>query len=228
MFTEFDVAVCMVMLTSTIIFLLNGVLKGIVAIAGWGLSVFLTWYLYPAAYGLTRDTFGKDSLIIQVITVFVLFILLLAMISLFASWLVNTVRSGRVGMIDRLAGLLLGAFLGFIIVSVAHYSITVIIGKEPDWVKEGQTYGLTHFGAVTVSDIMKGKGDKYLDGIKEFLNKAQERAGTLREGDSAEGPKNLDQLLDGADDLDPQLDSPITEDEAMEGIQENMGEAGGE
>jgi membrane protein required for colicin V production len=147
MMTEFDVLVIIVVLLSSMIGFLRGIIREIFSILGWIGAAILTFFLFPYVAD-KMDGLFKSILVVNIASIFVVFMMVLMVLSVFNAMLLDNLREIRAGSVDRSLGLLFGLVRGVFIVSVFHFLILALHNKDtaPKWLEDGETYGITQPG----------------------------------------------------------------------------------
>lgn len=173
MFTEFDVLVSVIILISTIISFMNGIAKDLLSLVGWVGAAAVTLLFFPFAASLMDELF-RSSRVVNIAAVIIVYVIALAGISVINSMILDNLREFRLGPVDRSMGAVFGLFKGVVIVSIIHFSIITVAEKEPDWLAEGETYGLTSSGAGIIHNMTKG----YVEEGKEAIEQQDFREGS--------------------------------------------------
>lgn len=176
--TEIDIVVLFVVLISSLLSLLRGFLKEFLSFAAWIGAAIITFLILPVI--MTRlGTSIKESKVMAVVIVIGIYLVVLIGISIINAILLDFLRNVRSGGIDRILGLGFGFARGALIVSIAHYAVTLTHGGQgdPDWLKKSFTYPFTESGAKLVDKIV----DLYADDAKALLkiNEVQIEAQSL-------------------------------------------------
>ena len=167
MFTEFDVVVSIILLTTLIASSARGVIKEILSLIALGGAAALTLYFYPYSLSLIQDHFTSVA-VGSILAVVVLFIIALIVSSAIAALINTSFGSMREGVIDRILGMGFGFFKGFCIVSLIHFIIFFASGREdPEWLQSGETYGLTKSGASFLDNQLREYLLKAYDNIQD-------------------------------------------------------------
>ncbi len=204
MFTPFDVLVSVIILVSIIVSFLRGFIKDLLSIFGYVGAAIITLYFFPYAVSIAQEHF-KDSTVVNFVTVICLYLLVLTVIFIINATILKSLIAFRTGAVDRSLGLLFGFVKGLAIVSLIHYSVSLVAEDEPEWLTEGETYSLTQTGADIVGDIA---GD-YIKALKEQAEEGEYFS------DEIEG------LEDGIDDTEDMIDEGIEDtEEYIEGVVE--------
>lgn len=145
-FTVVDGIVALVILLSAILAYSRGLVREVLAIAGWVLAAVAAFYLTPQAEPLVQEIpvlsdFLADSCELSVITAFVgVFVIVLILLSLFTPVFASAVQRSAVGGIDQGLGFLFGVLRGALLVVVALIVYDrVIIGDPVPMVDDSRT-----------------------------------------------------------------------------------------
>lgn len=173
MFTEFDVIVSVIVLISAVASIMRGFVKDFMSFVNWTGATIATLYFFPYAVSVFEQYF-RDPFVGNVVSIIVVFVLSAGLITLLTSAMSERSREFRTSATDKFLGGLFGTLKGFIIVSVIHFSIFLVAGEEPDWLKRGSTYGFTKYGADKIHAMAK-------DTIDE-IRREDDQKGTVIEG----------------------------------------------
>ena len=146
--TAFDVAVLLVVGVSVLISMMRGGARETLTLASWLGAGVVAWYGFGYARELARQTI-ETGWLADVAAFGLSFVLPLVGFKAVAAMLSDHVPGGRIGVIDRVAGLAFGAARGAVIVSAAYLGLTMAIAPEeqPDWVQEAVVLPYVQDGA---------------------------------------------------------------------------------
>lgn len=200
MFTEFDVAVAIILLIVTIASMIRGVIKEILSLIALGGTAILTLYFYPLAHSFTHPHFTSAT-VGSIMAIVVLFLIALILCAGLA-FIVNTsFGESRGGTLDRLGGAFFGFIKGYCIVSLIHFIIFFAVGREdPDWLQSGETYALTQTGAQFLDNQLK---DYILTAYENIQETQDENNSSLSEFIDENGEPALDAADDVINDIVP-------------------------
>ncbi len=152
MFTLFDVIICVIILLTSVVAFMRGGARDMLSLISWVGAAILTIYFYPYLYSKIEGTFVSQTMnsLAAIVPSFIGFLIILSLIS---ATILGSLVNVRLGILDRSFGAFVGFVKGLAIVSVLHFCIILMMGEEPDWLRNGETYKLSHFGAEIVKDI---------------------------------------------------------------------------
>lgn len=138
-FTVIDGVVAAVILISALLAYSRGLVRELMAIAGWVVAAILAFVFAPAAEPLVKEipyvgNFLRDSCELALIAAFcAIFALALIVVSFFTPLLGGAVQRSAIGGIDQGLGFLFGALRGIVLVIVALvvYDRAVIAQTSP-------------------------------------------------------------------------------------------------
>jgi membrane protein required for colicin V production len=151
MFTLFDVIVCIIILLTSVISFMRGGTKDVLSLLAWVGAGATTVYFYPYLFGQMSEYF-TSTLVASLMAIVPSFIITLLIFSILSAAIVGGVVGNSLSVLDRTFGALVGFTKGLAIVSIFHFGVTLIAGQEPEWLKGGETYQLSRFGAEFVRD----------------------------------------------------------------------------
>lgn len=186
--TEFDIAVLIIVLLSSVFATLRGFIKELLVLVSWIGSAAITIYSFPYAADFMGDWF-QDSKVVNIIAIILVFLGILTLISIVNAMILDNLREMRLGMIDRSTGLLFGLVRGVLIASVIHFAIIILHQDDegPDWLTGSETYQITKVG----SDIIKELSEEYRE--SNFADKTDEFI-------DGENPEALKEAVEDIDD----------------------------
>ncbi len=163
MLTEFDVLVTIVVLLSSMIGFLRGIIKEAFSILGWFGAALITFFMFPYVAEI-MDEYFKSIFIVNIVSIIVVFLVVLAVVSIFGALLLDNLREVRSGPIDRTFGTAFGLARGLLLVSALHFLVITLHNKEepPKWLEEGETYKLTEWGGKKIH----AKAKEYVDHLQ--------------------------------------------------------------
>ncbi|KEJ97943.1 CvpA family protein [Pseudosulfitobacter pseudonitzschiae] len=168
-FTIIDGVVAVVIILSALLAYGRGIVREIMAIAGWIAAAILAFLFAPQVEPLVREIpvvgeFLADSCELSVIGAFALvFAVALIVVSLFTPLFSSLVQRSALGGVDQGLGFLFGVARGILLVIVAFFVYdTVITGQEFTIVDESRSAAV--FGRFT-DDIQDRKPEQALGWI---------------------------------------------------------------
>lgn len=141
--TYLDAAVLALALISGLLAMYRGFTRELLSISSWiaalVAAVYFVIYQKSTADQIAQQ-FQAPAIVAQVVIGGVIFLIVLIIVHLITSRLSDTILDSRVGMIDRLLGLLFGAARGFIILVILHMGYVKFWAPDPNtqaaWVRE--------------------------------------------------------------------------------------------
>lgn len=124
-FTLVDGAVALVVVVSALLAYSRGLVREVMAIAGWVVAALAAFALAPVAEPLVREVpvlgdFLSGSCELSVVAAFaIVFALALLVVSLFTPLLSGAIRDSALGPVDQALGFLFGVARGVLLVAVA-------------------------------------------------------------------------------------------------------------
>lgn len=200
MFTEYDVVVLIILLTSAMLALFRGFIREVFSFVAWVGAAVITFMFYPLAAGLFKDVL-KSSVVVSILAVMVTYFVVFFLLSGINAIILDFTREVRMGPIDRALGLVFGVFRGLLIVSLIHYSIVLVQGKAPKWLEDSEFYKLSASGA----SMIEGSISKYVEGSKERFGihlpederAVQEKLDRMQEEDRPDHDSDVPERIEG-------------------------------
>lgn len=188
-FTELDVAVCLLVSICMLIAFLLGGARTVTGMGKWISTVIITLVFYPAAMKYAEGRF-TNPLVGNVATVVMLFIAALITCTFFAIGIMTVLGKFKGSFTDRIFGLVIGFLLGAFIVSGGHFiAVFANDGKTPAWLKDGETYKYTEQGAKYFDELaghlLKDATAKLKAKQEEMAKRAEEKAKRSEDAGSA-------------------------------------------
>ena len=148
-FTIVDAVVAVVILISAILAYSRGLVREVLAIAGWVAAAVAAFFLTPMAEPLVKEIpvvseFLNDSCELSIITAFVgVFVLALIVLSILIPLFSSAVQRSAVGGVDQALGFLFGVLRGALLVVVALIIYDrVLIGDPIPAVDDSRTVAI--------------------------------------------------------------------------------------
>ncbi len=197
MFTEFDVAVMIIIMTTTISSMVRGAIKEFLTLVSLGGAAGLTLYFYPYSHTLTRDHFTSAA-VGSIVAIIALFVIALLVCTAISSIINTSFGAMREGWTDRFFGMGFGFFKGLCIVSLIHFIIFFASGREdPEWLQMGKTYNLTQTGSQFLDNQLK---DYILTAYDNMQDNQEENNSALGDFINENGEpieEQIDEIFDG-------------------------------
>jgi membrane protein required for colicin V production len=146
--TAFDVAVLVVVGLSVLVSMVRGAAREALAIACWLGAGAVAWYGFGYARELAQKTIATAWLA-DLAAFCVVFIVPLIGFKLIAALLADHLPGGRLGVVDRLAGVAFGAARGAVIVCAVYLGLSMAIApdEQPAWVRQALVLPYVREGA---------------------------------------------------------------------------------
>ncbi len=135
-----------IVLVSGVLALYRGFVTEVLAIVGWAGAAIATVALFQPLRPYARD-YIPSQIAADVATGIVIFLVTLLVISLLARVVAKTVRGNRVGVVDRVLGLLFGLLRGYAVVVLLFFVFEDALEADgPDWAYPASAGPLIDFG----------------------------------------------------------------------------------
>lgn len=211
-FTFLDYGVIAVLILSTLFAFVRGFIGSFLSLAGWGLSIYLAYTMFPMVKPLLEEKIKSPIIVIVVGHTAILIgcLIVFGIINLLATSAVKGLTSG---IIDRSLGGAFGAVRGGIIVSfiflVVATSLTIFNGEDqskefkdeamPKWLSGSKTYPFMKEGGEVLASVIP---DSFYTRFQEMYDDISKKSMDERFVDTsiqkmrkALGPKDI-QLVD--------------------------------
>jgi len=147
---------------------MNGFSKDFLALIGWVGAGVITLVFFPYAASMMEELF-RSSRMVNIAAVVLVYLIALSGISVINAMILDNLREFRLGAVDRAFGAVFGLMKGVVIVSVIHFTIVTVAEKEPGWLTDGETYGMTGAGSEIIQDLTKN----FVDDGREVIEEQQ-------------------------------------------------------
>jgi uncharacterized membrane protein required for colicin V production len=236
MFTEFDILVILILLVYSFVVFNKGLIVEILDLICYLGSAFFTYFFYSYALQAISPQDTKN-IYINFGVVFGLFIISYILLYLFKLGIVSAVGGGVRSFFDKFLGLIFGFAKGFLIASLAHFIIVLVLVSPPEWLTKGATYSITEYGQKTIIGLLGDKNNLVIkarnsgyesinaekkpleEKIEEKLPEAEvpEVPATIN---SIEPPKPLDKAVDKGEEekIHQELKKEINKEMDLDGI----------
>ncbi|MEL7544529.1 MAG: CvpA family protein, partial [Pseudomonadota bacterium] len=143
--TILDMVFLALTLVSGLLALYRGFSRELLSILSWvvaGLATYVFITGYPEIGQNLAGQLGQRPELIQIALGVVLFVVVLIIVHLLTSRLSESILDSRVGMIDRLLGLVFGVVRGALLLIIMFILVKQVIPTEsfPPWVKNAASY----------------------------------------------------------------------------------------
>ena len=188
LFTEIDVAVCVIILVTMASGVLRGSLRDFFTTFNWLAAGAATYYFYPYTMTQIEGSFDNE-LLGNIIAVTLLYIAAFMLVTIISRGVIASLSGFQPGMVDRVFGLFFGFAKGVAIVSIIHYMFLLANnGEAPEWLTKGETYVVTSQGAAWIDnqlqDVIGGAGerlDEQAEAVEEVYDSVVEEGEMLTE-----------------------------------------------
>ncbi len=158
--TYLDAAVLAIALISGLLAMYRGFTREVLSIISWiaAAAAVLYFVLYhkPTAEQIAQQ-FNAPPAVAQVVVGGIIFLIVLIIVHLITSRLSDTILDSRVGMIDRLLGLIFGVVRGFILVVIPYMFYESFVPDQQQqypWVRESISLPYIQSTGNTFRDVL--------------------------------------------------------------------------
>ncbi len=147
-----DLGLIGVILVSSLLAMLRGFTREVLAIASWGVAALAALYLHPLALPYVKPYIAKDNIALAAAAAGVFFVALIV-VSIITVRISDMILDSKVGALDRSLGFVFGAARGLLLCAVAFVFFNWLVPdkSQPEWVKNARMKPLL---AVTGDQIM--------------------------------------------------------------------------
>ena len=149
--TYLDAALVAVALISALLAMYRGFTREILSIISWVAAaaavVYFVLYQKGTAEEIAKSFAPAPVPVVQVVIGGIIFLIVLIVVHLITSRLSDTILDSRVGMIDRLLGLVFGAIRGFVIIVIGYMFYVSFVHDEsqrPAWINNAYSKPYIH------------------------------------------------------------------------------------
>lgn len=156
--TGADIAVVGIVALAGLVAMALGFVRVVLALAGWVGAVFATLYGFAYVRPVAREWISS-GLLADAVAGATVFIGTLVVITFISHAIGRRVRQSGLSALDRSLGLVLGLFLGGVIVALAYLALVWAIdlppraADQPEWIREARTRPLVELGAASLSRL---------------------------------------------------------------------------
>ena len=150
-----DIVFIAIVLVSTALAFMRGLVREALALAAWVGAVFVTIYCFGLLQPYMRDWIGIGMLADGLAAV-ALFVAGLMLVSFAARRMSGVVKESALSGTDRLLGAIFGAARGALIVVLLYLAAAWVWppAEQPDWLRNARTIGLVEDGARVLQSLM--------------------------------------------------------------------------
>lgn len=160
--TIFDGAFLAVALISGLLAMYRGFSREILSIASWaaaaGAAAYFVMYQRPFAESIQQQMGIPTLQIAQIGAGALIFLVTLIFVHLITSRVSDLILDSRIGMIDRMLGMLFGLGRAFVLVLIPYMGLTAMVEKQdshPDWVKNAWSMQVVRPASESLSIYLK-------------------------------------------------------------------------
>ncbi|HET6519224.1 MAG TPA: CvpA family protein [Geminicoccaceae bacterium] len=173
-FTAFDLAVLGVVALSTVLALVRGAAREVLAVVAWVGAFAVAYYGFAEVRAVLARTVEGD-LVADGLTLAVVFLIPLVVFKIVTVALARRVQGGVLGSFDRLAGAAFGVARGVLIVCLAYLGLSLVIDPDdhPRWVRDSHTLPYVRDGVTLLRGLVpEDLGERGSEATREALNRA--------------------------------------------------------
>ncbi len=147
-----DLGLIGVILISSLLAMLRGFTREVLAIVSWAAAALAAYYFHPLVLPYVKPYISKDAVALAVAAGAVFFVALV-IVSILTVRISDAILDSKVGALDRSLGFVFGAGRGLLLCAVAFVFFNWLVPEktQPDWVKTAKMKPLLN---VTGDQIM--------------------------------------------------------------------------
>lgn len=197
-----DIFILIVIAISALIALNRGLIKEVLSIIGWMLSIVVIIFMLPIVQPFMQQYTGSEMTAVAVssILIFIIFFIVWIIIT---SQIIDKIRSSKLSSLDRILGLFFGVIRACILIILFYILAGWIVPKEeqPDMFKESKYFNMAGDFAEPIEKLLP----------KEILTEPlQSKKSDKPEDSKKHADENLDNLFDKL--VQPKVDGKKTKD----------------
>ncbi len=134
-----DLGLIGVILVSSLLAMLRGFTREVLAIASWAAAALAALYLHPLVVPYLKPYISKDTIALAAAAGIVFFVALIV-VSIVTVRISDMILDSKVGALDRSLGFLFGAARGLLLCAVAFIFFNWLVPEktQPEWVKNAK------------------------------------------------------------------------------------------
>ncbi|MEL6288290.1 MAG: CvpA family protein [Pseudomonadota bacterium] len=157
--TILDMGFLALAVVSGLLALYRGFSREMLSILSWVAAAAATYFFitgYPEVGENLAGQLGQRKELVQIGLGVVMFIIVLIVVHLITSRLSERVLDSRIGMIDRLLGLIYGVVRGALLLIVVFILVKLVVPPEsfPPWVKDAASYSFIDSSSDAIADAV--------------------------------------------------------------------------
>ena len=182
-----DIAILVIVIISALIALNRGLVKEVLSIVGWFLSVVVIVYALPVLLPVTKK-FIENGIVAGVATSLALFVVFFIVWIYSTSKVIGKIRTSKLNGLDRFLGLFFGVMRAFLLIVLFNIMINWIIpgDKQPELFIESRYYNLAGSFAKPLENMIP----------QETLNLIKEQAASHKQQINNEKDRKSEDNLD--------------------------------
>lgn len=155
LFNVFDFIVIGVVAMSAIFALFRGLIRELVSIITWILSIGVTIYAYPAALGWLAPHVAHP-LAAKAAAGIGTFLAAFTGLSLFGGAIISATSGANIGMLDKSLGFAFGMIRGLLIIAIIHLAAVQVMTDTamPDWFTQAKTRRIVEMTSGTLAALI--------------------------------------------------------------------------
>lgn len=133
--TWLDYAVIAVLVVSTLVSLMRGIVKEVLSLAAWAVAFGVAWY-YANGVATLFAGYVQVAWLRYVVSFLIILLATLLLASMFSRFIGMVVKTSGMGVSDRLWGMVFGLARGVVVVSLLTVVISAMPVRDEPWWKE--------------------------------------------------------------------------------------------
>ncbi len=182
-----DLGVIVIVLISSVLAMVRGFTREVLAIASWGAAAIAAVYFHPYVMPYIKPYISKEAVALAASAALVFFVTLI-LVSLITVKISDAILDSKVGPLDRSLGFVFGAVRGVLLCVIAFVFFNWLVPEkaQPDWVKDAR-----------MKPVLQSTGDELIamlpddpEGLINKLKKAKPTDESAPDSDTAPAPAN--------------------------------------
>ncbi len=180
-FNQIDILIIILTIISMIYGYSRGLIKEILSILSILLSVYTSVNLYPKISLFIKE-YIEMAVLADSISFALMFLFLYSLINIFSNFIVSSITSSPIRILDKNFGILFGFFRALLIFSLLNILLYWTLWKKniPEWLNNSKSIILINYTSGKLIQILPSRSLKSIEqlfsisldnGIKKFINK---------------------------------------------------------
>lgn len=163
-----DLGLIGVILVSSLLAMLRGFTREVLAIVSWAAAAFAAYYFHPLVLPYVKPYIAKDAVALAVAAAAV-FLVALVVVSILTVRISDAILDSKVGALDRSLGFVFGAARGLLLCAVAFVFFSWLTPEknQPDWIKTAKMKPLLNMTGEQIMAFLPDDPDSIIAKIRK-------------------------------------------------------------